>query len=102
MRSLALLLVLYAGAAHATSVTANMFACPISPGTQITVPVGIRVGSIPLASYVVDVGYDPPVLAPVAGTLDFPNVTWDATVPGTITLSSSSTTAPTGTAVLAV
>ncbi len=98
MRSLALLLVLYAGAAHATSVTANMFTCPISPGTQITVPVGI----IPLASYVVDVGYDPPVLAPVAGTLDFPNVTWDATVPGTITLSSSSTTAPTGTAVLAV
>src|SRR5213080_3704158 len=45
MLSLALLLVLYAGA-HATSVTANMFTCPISPGTQITVPVGI----IPLAS----------------------------------------------------
>ena len=102
VRSLALLLVLYASAAHAASATANVFTCPISPGTQITVPVGIRVGSIPLASYVVDVGYDPPVLAPVAGTLDFPNVTWDATVPGTITLSSSSTTAPTGTAVLAV
>ena len=64
MRSLALLLVLYAGAAHATSVTANMFTCPISPGTQITVPVGIRLGSIPLASYVVDVGYYPPVIAP--------------------------------------
>ncbi len=64
MRSLALLLVLYAGAAHATSVTANMFTCPISPGTQITVPVGSRVGSIPLASYVVDVGYDPPSSRP--------------------------------------
>ena len=64
VRSLALLLVLYASAAHAASATANVFTCPISPGTQITVPVGIRLGSIPLASYVVDVGYYPPVIAP--------------------------------------
>src|SRR5207247_10229788 len=64
VRSLALLLVVYASAAHAASATANVFTCPISPGTQITVPVGIRLGSIPLASYVVDVGYYPPVIAP--------------------------------------
>src|SRR5437867_11962027 len=64
VRSLALLLVLYASAAHAASATANVFTCPISPGTQITVPVGIRLGSIPLASYVVDVGYYPPAIAP--------------------------------------